>query len=192
MTAIPEKLMDAALSLIAHRGFDGFSMKDLAGEAGVAVGSAYRHFADRDALLEAAYLRVLQGAGEAMFDDTPVQLDFAQYQRWWRRLWAYCMDNPTHVLSQYQFELRPHSPSDAMVAAKHEIFAPVAEFFERGRVAELWVDLPNEVLALMTFECLGRLAHKHLRGLALTDCMVDQACRSSFSALCATPSQELT
>jgi AcrR family transcriptional regulator len=46
-------LMDAAVRRIEAEGFDGFTMAEAAREAGVSSGAPYRHFADRDALLDA-------------------------------------------------------------------------------------------------------------------------------------------
>jgi AcrR family transcriptional regulator len=49
-----ELLLSAALELFAAQGA-GVSLKDVAREAGVGVGTVYRHFPTRDALIEAAY-----------------------------------------------------------------------------------------------------------------------------------------
>jgi AcrR family transcriptional regulator len=49
-----ERLLEAALELFAARG-PGVSLREVASKAGVGVGTVYRHFPSRDALLEAAY-----------------------------------------------------------------------------------------------------------------------------------------
>ncbi|WP_420550630.1 TetR/AcrR family transcriptional regulator [Litorivicinus lipolyticus] len=187
MTTTPDKLLTAALTLIARHGFDGFSMKDLAGEAGVAAGTAYRHFTDREALLEAAYLHVLTGVASCLFVADERDLDFAQYQRWWRRLWRHCEANPSHVLSQFQFELLPRQRSEALLLAKAALFAPITDFFDRGRARGYWVDLPNDVLGLLTFETLGHLALRQARGEHLSAAVIDQTCLSTFTAISAGP-----
>lgn len=46
-------LIDAARRLIAERGANGFTMAEAARFAGVSASAPYRHFADRDALLQA-------------------------------------------------------------------------------------------------------------------------------------------
>jgi AcrR family transcriptional regulator len=46
-------LQDVAVRLIAERGGPGFSLRELAAELGVSHTAVYRHFADKDALLEA-------------------------------------------------------------------------------------------------------------------------------------------
>ncbi|WP_153349123.1 TetR/AcrR family transcriptional regulator [Nocardia aurantia] len=52
-----DALLDATLRLIGKRGMFGFTMRDIASEAGMALGSTTYHFADRDELLRAALQR---------------------------------------------------------------------------------------------------------------------------------------
>jgi len=46
-------LVETALRLVAERGPEGFSLREAAREVGVSCGAAYRHFADKNALLAA-------------------------------------------------------------------------------------------------------------------------------------------
>src|SRR5439155_24611613 len=46
-------MMAAAEQVFAARGLSGASMNEIAARAGVAVGTLYNHFQDREALLEA-------------------------------------------------------------------------------------------------------------------------------------------
>jgi len=46
-------LLEKALALVAERGQEGFSLREAARELGVSPAAAYRHFADRNALLAA-------------------------------------------------------------------------------------------------------------------------------------------
>ncbi len=46
-----QKVLDAALALVAERGVDGTSMDAIAGKSGVSKATIYKHWADKDALL---------------------------------------------------------------------------------------------------------------------------------------------
>jgi AcrR family transcriptional regulator len=46
-------LLERALALVAERGPEGFSLREAAREVGVSPAAAYRHFADKDALVAA-------------------------------------------------------------------------------------------------------------------------------------------
>ena len=61
-----QKIIDAAESLIAESGFQGLSMHKLAKEAGVAAGTIYRYFSDKEDLLQQVRLEVTQRNAEAI------------------------------------------------------------------------------------------------------------------------------
>jgi len=60
-----EALLRATEELIAEVGPDGFTMADACRRAGVSQAAPYRHFADRNALLEAVCMRGFEALAEA-------------------------------------------------------------------------------------------------------------------------------
>ncbi len=50
-----QRLLDAALSVFTEHGADDASLEEIARRAGVGIGTLYRHFPTRQALLEAVY-----------------------------------------------------------------------------------------------------------------------------------------
>jgi AcrR family transcriptional regulator len=50
-----QRLLDAALQVYAERGADDATLDEIARRAGVGIGTLYRHFPTRQALLEAVY-----------------------------------------------------------------------------------------------------------------------------------------
>jgi AcrR family transcriptional regulator len=55
VTGTRERVLAAALKLFRRRGFDRTTMRDIAGEAGMAVGAAYYYFASKEAIVLAYY-----------------------------------------------------------------------------------------------------------------------------------------
>ena len=53
-----EKILDVALARFRKEGFDGTTMRDVAKDAGVALGAAYYYFPSKDALVMAYYERI--------------------------------------------------------------------------------------------------------------------------------------
>lgn len=53
-----ESILMAALRLFSRNGYEGTSMRDIAGEVGITQGAIYKHFAGKDALLEAICTRM--------------------------------------------------------------------------------------------------------------------------------------
>ncbi|MCR9221464.1 MAG: TetR/AcrR family transcriptional regulator [Alphaproteobacteria bacterium] len=56
-----EELMDRAAELIAAKGFDGASMRDIAAAVGMLPGSLYYHFPSKEDLLREIHGRVVSG-----------------------------------------------------------------------------------------------------------------------------------
>src|SRR5580693_1941288 len=76
-----QRLLDAAVAVFAERGADDVSLEEIARRAGVGIGTLYRHFPTRQALLEAVYrdqveslsaraeeLREAESPGDALAD----------------------------------------------------------------------------------------------------------------------------
>lgn len=57
---VPERLVEVALRLFAEKGFEGTSVQDVVGAAGVTKGAMYHYFGSKDDLLAEIYNRVLR------------------------------------------------------------------------------------------------------------------------------------
>jgi AcrR family transcriptional regulator len=56
-----QRVLDAATKLAAEGGYDAVQMRDVAQEAGVALGTIYRYFASKDHLLAACQVEFARG-----------------------------------------------------------------------------------------------------------------------------------
>ncbi len=95
-------LIQAALTLVAERGVDGFSLRGAARTVGVSPSACYRHFTDRDALLAAVAHEGLDTLAAAMrVAAAPYSEPTAAHAV--RRFWAYssaylhfALEHPAH------------------------------------------------------------------------------------------------
>jgi len=60
-----ERLLAATIAVIEDKGLAGVTVPEIAAAAGVATGSVYRRFTDKDALIRAAFLQLLEQSQEA-------------------------------------------------------------------------------------------------------------------------------
>jgi AcrR family transcriptional regulator len=59
------RLLTATIAVVEDKGLAGVTIPAVAAAAGVSTGSIYRRFADKDALVRAAFLQVLEASQEA-------------------------------------------------------------------------------------------------------------------------------
>ncbi len=155
------RILEAALSVFRERGFEKATMREIAAEAGVAVGAAYYYFDSKDAIVMAFYeqaQRAMHVGIEAALDEAKTLEDrlrviietkfdyFAPNRKLLAALTAHT--DPEHPLS-------PFSPETAAIREQD-----VASF-ERA-TAESRVSLPKSVAPY-----LGRLLWMYQMGLIL-------------------------
>jgi AcrR family transcriptional regulator len=94
------RILDAALTTFAARGYHGTAVPEVADAAGVGTGTLYRYFENKEALVNEVYRDAKQRLKAALLDDLPVpdlyQLDNARawFGELWRRLAAFARAEP--------------------------------------------------------------------------------------------------
>jgi AcrR family transcriptional regulator len=122
-----ERLYDAAIALIAERGFEAATLRDVAARAGVSAGLLYRYFPSKRAVVLALY------------DDLSAQCVAragAMPAGSWRDRFAFALDLSLQVLRPHRQALTSLIP--VLVGTGDEgLFSP-AVAFSRERVQELF------------------------------------------------------
>src|SRR5580704_12784974 len=83
------RLLEAASSAFVEHGADDVSLEEIARRAGVGIGTLYRHFPTRQALLEAVYrdqVESLNARAEQLPGEAPPE---QALERWLRALMAF-------------------------------------------------------------------------------------------------------
>jgi AcrR family transcriptional regulator len=94
------RILDAALKAFAERGYHGTSVPEVADVAGVGVGTLYRYFADKNALVNELYrdakLRLKSALLDGLAAPDVYQLDNAEgwFSELWQRLAAFARAEP--------------------------------------------------------------------------------------------------
>ncbi len=128
-------ILDATESLLVEEGYEGFSMRRLAGRCGYTAPTIYHHFGDKqgllDSVVEARFRLVLERVADLPPYDDPLDavremlMEFARFS----------LENPTH----YRLLSLPRSPDakpvESAERARGLLEAPLAELARRGQLA---------------------------------------------------------
>ncbi len=160
------RILAAGLSLLAGKGFHGFSVKHLAERAGVAAGTLYLYFDDREDLIRQLHTEILAKLAEYLFaeHDTSLTLE-QQYRLICRKFWRFSLENAEITLSKVQFDHLAPEVLRLQRQGAREAFKPLVQIFEQGRADRSIKNLPDEVLVNLAIEPYGMLARKQILGL---------------------------
>jgi AcrR family transcriptional regulator len=145
-----ERLLTAALDLFESRGFDAVAVPEIAARAGVAVGTVYRYFETKEALVNALYRHWKGAYNRMVLAQLPDGIDAREtFSLYWRRMMLFARNHPGAVRFM---DLHHHAAYlDAESRAMSRSYAQVAaDFVRAGRDAGVMRNLdPVMVVALM-------------------------------------------
>jgi AcrR family transcriptional regulator len=144
------RLLAAALDLFETRGFDGVAVPEIAAKAGVAVGTVYRYFETKEALVNALYRLLKQSYNATVLAPVEPGLPTREiFSAYWQRMTAFARRNPHAIRFM---DLHHHGAYlDDESRALSRTYAKAAESFVRDARARGDIrDLdPVMVVALM-------------------------------------------
>lgn len=173
-----QRILDAALTLFACKGYHATAVPEIAQAASVATGTIYRHFATKEQLLNAVYLH-WQSALTAMVE-TPGDADLPVAERFagdWHRLVVWHRDHPDASAFLDAHAAMAELDDDAQAAAhayRMALQGIVGAAMDRQEIRTS----PPEVTASVLHHAAAGLARDARAGaLALTDQTIDAAGR---------------
>lgn len=165
-----EAIFCATIKLLAQYGFHGFSIKQLAEEAGVAAGTIYLYFKDRDELIRELNTQIINDFIKSTLEGHDPQLPLKQqYRRMCCNLWRFCIENPCITYSKAQFD---HLPPDVLRSQRSHAWdglQPLKKLFEHGRKSQQIKNLSDDILISLSFEPYLFLARQHLLDIIKVD-----------------------
>jgi AcrR family transcriptional regulator len=150
-TAARDRLYATAMQLIAARGYEATTLRDIAKDAGVSVGLLYRYFPSKQAVVIALYDELSSDYARRALDMPPGR---------WRDRFAFALSTSLDVLKPHQAALRALTP--VLVGDPEEGIFSGTTAFSRLRVQQVFEeavvgssDAPKPPLAA----ALGRLLY---------------------------------
>ncbi|MBY7946334.1 TetR/AcrR family transcriptional regulator [Vibrio fluvialis] len=163
-------IIESAETLIAELGFRGLSMHKLAQKAGVAAGTLYRYFDDKEHLLLEVRLHVSRRIAEAVqanvSDDMPLK---QRFRTMWLNIWSLASSDGDLICNRLQYESLPTTTGCNTRELERKMFTKVDLLFDQGKNQGLFKPLDNQILAALSFETTVVLAQKNVSGLYQLD-----------------------
>jgi len=179
------QILSAAEALIAEVGFQGLSMQKLAKEAGVAAGTIYRYFDDKEHLIEEVRVQVTQRVAnavqEGIDDSQPIK---QRYRTMWLNIWNLAGTNLAAIKNRIQYDSLPTTHCTQFRELERIMFSQVELLFNEGKEQGLFKPLDNEVLSGLSLAASVSLARKHSLGFyQLDDAALNAAIEASWDAI---------
>jgi AcrR family transcriptional regulator len=180
-------IMQAALGIIAEQGFHGAPMAEIAEKAGVAAGTIYRYFENKDVLitelhreLEDQIMAVLK---EGYPTGKPLRKRFLYLNQ---RLLRYFIERPLHFryMEQYfnsPFGITMHRDKLLGKSGNPDL---LREIFEEGISQQILKDFPVVVLFSLAFGPMIILMRDHILGfITLDDSLIKRITEACWDAI---------
>ena len=165
-----EAILEAALSLIAKKGFHASPMSQISKRANVSVGTIYKHFKSKDHLINELFKYVDMNLNKIIIKDldtnAPVKEQFTNLSKELLQIdihnLALLNFHLQYIDSPYGLVNRSKLYQSKRYPPKHTIIRTFYDLFDTAKEQNIIKNLPNFILFTITFGSLS-----HFRGARL-------------------------
>ena len=182
------RILDAALQTFAERGYHGTSVPEVAEAAKIGVGTLYRYFENKDALVNEVYRDAKMRLRDALLVEPTggtqgytLDQGHAWFRALWQRLAAFARAEP----ETFRFlEMQDHAPylDPQSRALELSVLAPL--WITGKRLRSMWGGPPVDLLiAMMWGAFVGLVKAERLGYLTLDDRVFDEAGEAAWQMI---------
>ena len=180
-----EAIFEAALKLIWKEGISGLTMSKLASAAGLATGTVYIYFKNKETLLRELYLKLRQESLDRFLEGYNHDEEFLKcFRRIWMNYLKHRMEHHEASVFLEQYYRSPYISKDHLEMAEG-MKEPVKRMIQRGKEDGLVrQDRDNEMLFLSMLGFIRELADEHVSGVyELNKQRIEQAFELSWDTI---------
>ena len=175
----------STLTLVGQVGLVGLTMPLIAKQSGVAIGTLYIYFKNKDDLIHALYKEVKKRFGATIFigfsPELPVEEGFRVI---WENSLRYTVSNFSEQVFLQQFIASPYKREDQAMAVARPVMAPLAQLLERGQRQGLLKTDTELLMPSLLFGFVTQIAaHIHDKPQRLTKAFMDTSFRFFWDAI---------
>lgn len=168
-----DEIVRAALELIAEHGFHGAPMAMIAERAGVAAGTIYRYFENKDVLINELYGEIEDKMQRFIMEGYTTESPFrARFLHLGTALLSYFIEHPLVFRYVEQFHNSPYGVAvrrDKILGNREGNCNAFKELFEQGLAQQVLKDFPLVILFDLAFGPIVTVARDHILGFIQLD-----------------------
>lgn len=180
-------ILHAALNLIAEHGFHGAPMAEIAKKAGVAAGTIYLYFENKDVLISELHRHLEDKITAALLDGFPFEKSARERFIYLARgMLRYFIAHPLHFRYMEQYFNSPYGVSHhrEKLMARPGNNDIVMDVFDRGMAEQVLKELPKAALFSLAFAPMTFLIRDHVMGfIHLDEALIRQTTEACWDAI---------
>lgn len=144
-----QQILDAALVLFVQQGLEGAATARIAKAAGVATGTLFHHFANKQELISALYLQIKRQMADTL---PPLDTDVRTLEMTnaiWQGAMAWALAHPDKIRFLLAYYQSPFLTAETRKTAKFETLGFVLELLKMGRQEGVIADHPDDLMMEM-------------------------------------------
>jgi len=179
-----QAILDAALQLVHETGLVGVKMTTIARQAGVATGTVYVYFENKEALINALYLRLKRRSTSYFLkgykETAPFKLCFRKI---WLNYLNYHLQHPEIAVFLEQYYRSPYLQANVQ-EERSRLLQPIFDMLERGKQELIIKDVNSEMLVAQLSGGVKELVKLHYQQVVqLTDSCIEQAFQLAWDSV---------
>jgi len=124
-------VLQTTLELITKQGIRATSLSQIIKESGVANGTVYHHFKNKEEIITELYLMLTQDFGTVVMRNVPEDDLKKKFSIMWLNLFHYFVNNPLAFIFSEQIARSPEIPQSLKDKAR-QYYAEIEEYFKTG------------------------------------------------------------
>jgi AcrR family transcriptional regulator len=144
-----QQILDAALVLFVQQGLEGAATAKIAKAAGVATGTLFHHFANKQELITTLYLEIRQELADSLPELQPQQEILTLATTIWNSALTWAMAHPDKVRFLLAYYQSPLLSTEARKTVKFETLGVVLELLQLGQQQGFIADYPDDLMLEM-------------------------------------------
>lgn len=156
-------IFKASLALILKEGIAGLTMSKLAKQAGVATGTIYIYFKNKEELLHKLYNKLKEDAVNSFMKDINGELDFKKcIKKVWMNYLSHRLQHYEESIFMEQYYRSPYISENTLAVAE-SMKKPVHDIIQKGKnEGVVREDADNEMLFLSMLGFIRELVDEHI------------------------------